>query len=86
MNIGAVSPQAWTPPQRPNSAADRIRQSNEDAAEGCETCKNRRYQDGSDDASVSYQVPTNIPAEQAAVKVRSHEMEHVRHEKAKAER
>jgi hypothetical protein len=53
----------------------------------CETCRKRRYQDDSDDSSVSFQVPTNMSPEAAKVKVRGHEMEHVRREsiKAKAE-
>lgn len=52
----------------------------------CETCENRKYQDGSDDMGVSYQTPTNIKPEQAASAVRGHEMEHVYREQAKAER
>ena len=53
----------------------------------CETCRKRRYQDDSDDSAVSFQVPTNMSPEAAKVKVRGHEMEHVRREsiKAKAE-
>lgn len=50
----------------------------------CETCKNRKYQDGSDDSTVSYQTPTNISASQSAGKVMAHEMEHYRHETAEA--
>ncbi len=52
----------------------------------CETCKQRKYQDGSDDPGVSYQTPTHIAPEQAASAVRGHEMEHVVREGAKAER
>lgn len=52
----------------------------------CETCKNRRYKDGSDDGTVSFQSPTNIKPEQSAGKVMSHEMEHYRHETANARR
>lgn len=52
----------------------------------CQTCENRKYQDGSDDMGVSYQTPTNIKPEQAASAVRGHEMEHVYREQAKAER
>ncbi|MDE7245988.1 MAG: hypothetical protein K2O18_18710 [Oscillospiraceae bacterium] len=50
----------------------------------CETCEKRKYQDGSDDMSVSFQSPTNIKPEQVASAVRGHEMEHVVHEQAKA--
>jgi len=52
----------------------------------CQTCKERKYQDGSDDMSVSFQTPTNIKPEQAASAVRGHEMEHVYREQAKADR
>lgn len=52
----------------------------------CQTCEERKYQDGSDDPSVSYQTPTNIDPSVAASAVRGHEMEHVAHEQAKAQR
>lgn len=50
----------------------------------CETCEKRKYQDGSDDSSVSYQTPTRIDPAIVASAVRGHEMEHVYHEQAKA--
>ena len=52
----------------------------------CQTCEERKYQDGSDDMGVSFQTPTNIKPEQAASAVRGHEMEHVVREQAKADR
>ena len=52
----------------------------------CQTCKNRKYQDGSDDSGVSYQTPTKISPDQAASAVRGHEMEHVTRNQAKAAR
>ncbi|GFI43130.1 hypothetical protein IMSAGC018_00796 [Lachnospiraceae bacterium] len=52
----------------------------------CQTCKERKYQDGSDDAGVSYKTPTRISPEQAATAVRGHEMEHVVRERAAAAR
>ena len=52
----------------------------------CQTCKERKYQDGSDDPGVSYQTPTNIAPELAASAVRGHEQEHVVREQAKAKR
>ena len=51
----------------------------------CQTCENRRYQDGSDDSGVSYQTPTRIDPKTAASAVRSHEQEHVVRNQAKAE-
>ncbi len=57
------------------------------AREGeCQTCKERKYQDGSDDAGVSFKTPTRIDPDQAASAVRGHEMEHVVREQAKARR
>lgn len=52
----------------------------------CQTCEQRKYQDGSDDMGVSYQTPTRIDPDQAASAVRGHEMEHVVREQAKAQR
>jgi ribosomal protein L32 len=52
----------------------------------CQTCKNRKYQDGSNDPSVSFQSPTHIGPNQAATAVAAHEGEHVAHEQAKAQR
>lgn len=52
----------------------------------CQTCKERKYQDGSDDPGVSFKTPTNVAPEQAAAAVRGHEQEHVVREQAKAQR
>ena len=56
----------------------------EDPAE-CRTCAERRYQDVSDDSSVSYQTPTHISPGQSAAAVAAHEAEHVANEQAKAD-
>lgn len=42
----------------------------------CETCKNRKYKDGSDEM-VSYKSATHISPEASAGAVRAHEQEHV---------
>ena len=44
--------------------------------EECETCKNRKYQDGSDE-NVSFKSATHIDPGAAASAVRGHEAEHV---------
>lgn len=54
--------------------------------EQCQTCEQRRYQDGSDDMGVSFQTPTKIAPEAAGAAVRGHEQEHVTRERAKAQR
>lgn len=43
----------------------------------CETCKNRKYQDGSDEANVSFKSAAHISPEAAGAAVRAHENEHV---------
>ena len=52
----------------------------------CQTCQERKYQDGSDDPGVSFKTPTNVDPDMAASAVRGHEMEHVVREQAKAQR
>ncbi len=49
----------------------------------CETCKNRKYQDGSDE-DVSFKSPAHINPNTAASRVRSHEQEHVNNAYKKA--
>lgn len=48
----------------------------EDPAEECQTCKNRKYKDGSDEM-VSFKTPQHVSPEGAASAVRAHEQEHV---------
>ena len=50
----------------------------------CQACSSRRYVDVSDDAGVSFQTPTHVPAAQSGQAVMSHEMEHVASNRAQA--
>ncbi|MCX7709570.1 MAG: hypothetical protein N2484_06935 [Clostridia bacterium] len=50
----------------------------------CETCKSRKYQDGSDDPGVSFKAPGHIDPSVSGAVVMSHEQEHVRNEQSKA--
>ena len=52
----------------------------------CEKCRSRRYQDGSNDSRVSFQMPTVMDPVKARSRVMSHEMEHVRSEQHKAKK
>lgn len=52
----------------------------------CQTCKNRKYRDGSDDPGVSFKSAAHIDPENASAVVKGHEMEHVYRNRAKAER
>ncbi|MCI8416280.1 MAG: hypothetical protein HFI33_02060 [Lachnospiraceae bacterium] len=51
----------------------------------CQTCKNRKYQDGSSDPNVSFKSPTRLSPESAAYAIRAHELEHVAHARAEAQ-
>lgn len=51
----------------------------------CQTCKNRRYQDQSDDSGVSFQTASHIDPSAAYSAVRSHENEHVARNRTQAE-
>lgn len=52
----------------------------------CQTCENRRYQDGSDDPGVSFKMAGKIDPASAESVVRGHEYEHVYRNQAKAAR
>lgn len=43
----------------------------------CETCKNRKYQDGSSETNVSFKNAAHVSPEAAAAQVRAHEGQHV---------
>ena len=74
-------------PEELNTEVEKSKSAQEVMEEGeCQTCKERKYQDGSNDPGVSFKTPTNIAPEQAASAVRGHEQEHVAREQAKAQR
>ena len=52
----------------------------------CETCENRKYQDGSDDPGVSFKTAGKIDKSVAASTIRAHEHEHVKRNAAEAQR
>lgn len=52
----------------------------------CQTCKNRKYKDGSNDPGVSFKTPTRVSPERAAFAVRAHEAEHVSRAWAQAQK
>ena len=70
--------------QSVNTSADSSAKVSGKSPEGeCQTCKNRKYQDGSDEM-VSYKTPTHISPQASAAAVMSHEQEHVSNAYAKA--
>ncbi len=60
-------------PQSPTS--QKVDKSN--PAYECQTCENRKYQDGSNEADVSFKAASKVAPEAAASAVRSHEQQHV---------
>ena len=60
-----------------------ISEDKDDSNKECQTCKNRKYKDGSDEM-VSFKSPTHISPESAASAVRAHEQEHVSNAYSKA--
>ena len=52
----------------------------------CQTCKRRKYQDVSNDPSVSFKAPTSLSPGAEGYAVAAHESEHVANEKGKATR
>ncbi len=52
----------------------------------CETCRERKYQDGSDESDVSFQTAQHIDPSAAGARVRAHEQEHVRNAYEKQEK
>lgn len=74
-------------PEEVNAEIKKSQSPQEIMKEGeCQTCKKRKYQDGSNDPGVSFKTPTNVAPDQAAAAVRGHEQEHVVREQAKAQR
>ena len=52
----------------------------------CQTCANRKYQDGSNEHDVSFKTAAKVAPEAAASAVRSHEQQHVSNAYEKAEK
>lgn len=66
---------------------DKLKSNQDEKDDGkCETCENRKYQDGSDDPGVSFKTAGRIDPANAEAVVRSHEYEHVNRNQDKADR
>lgn len=79
LSINGISPLSYSERELPGITKEQ----KANGTEECQTCKNRKYKDGSDEM-VSFKSAAHIsPAASAAV-VRSHEQEHVSNAYAKA--
>lgn len=83
---GAQASSAQAPAQDPDIMQQRslAKVKMNEFSNECHTCKNRKYQDGSNDPGVSFKSAAHISPENSASVVIGHEMEHVSHEQANA--
>ena len=80
MNIGGYQPVSASYPygnMNTSYGEDEKRFGLKDPNEECETCENRKYQDGSDEHNVSFKAAAHIDPNAAASAVRAHENQHV---------
>lgn len=61
----------------PEVSKEKGRYDIKDPNEECETCKNRKYQDGSNEHNVSFKTAAHISPNAAGSAVRAHENQHV---------
>ncbi len=73
--IGGYQPQPYISPYSSTPATAKADKA--DPSYECQTCANRKYQDGSDEHNVSFKNATKVAPEAAASAVRSHEQMHV---------
>lgn len=76
IGVGKPSPEEAVKGVSPEKTVSGKKVEKTDPGYKCETCANRKYQDGSDE-NVSFKSATNIAPEAAASAVRGHEQEHV---------
>lgn len=65
--------------------SDKIKSGRVSSPSECKTCKQRKYQDGSNEMDVSFKSASHISVSEAPSKVRAHEQEHVNNAYQKAE-
>lgn len=77
----SITPNAANPSEKTDEHSadpDKIKKPGKRSSpEDCETCANRKYQDGSDEGNVSFKTASHISPESAGARVRAHEGEHV---------
>ena len=89
MNVGAIggyTPISYIYPTNPVTATEKVelgipkdpkKVDKTDPNYECQTCENRKYQDGSNESDVSFKNASKVAPEAAAGAVRSHEQQHV---------
>lgn len=75
-NMGIGGEQESKPVLNPGESEE-VKPGHRSSPAECETCKNRKYQDGSDEGNVSFKAAAHVSPEAAGAAVRAHEGEHV---------
>ena len=60
-----------------SSPDDQVKAGRKSSPSECKTCKERKYQDGSNESDVSFKAPGHISPQASAGTVRAHEQQHV---------
>ncbi len=75
--MGLYPQYSVTPVRGVNQAENVEKVGRTDKSAECQTCKNRKYVDGSNEGNVSFKTPGHIDPSASGAVVKSHEMEHV---------
>ena len=75
--LGGVQGTGETKPVLNPGESTKIMPGKKSSPAECKTCKERKYQDGSDEGNVSFKTAQHISPEAAGAAVRAHEGEHV---------
>ena len=84
MNVGMIGTYAQRQTQNYDIYASGNSQEKESGSKECQTCKNRKYVDGSDEANVSFKSAAHVSPQAAGAAVRAHEGQHVSNAYSKA--
>ena len=76
MGVGLVGSEQRTGAVKNPGESTEVAPGRKSSPAECETCKNRKYQDGSDEM-VSFKSAAHISPTESGTKVRAHEQEHV---------
>jgi hypothetical protein len=76
-NYGSYGVSASRRSQDPQNPQNEVKTGRKSSPSECETCKNRKYQDGSNESNVSFKAPGHISPQASSGTVRAHEQQHV---------
>lgn len=75
--FGNTDAQNKTSAKNSSSPDEQAKAGRKSSPSECRTCKERKYQDGSNESDVSFKAPGHISPQASAGTVRAHEMQHV---------